>query len=73
MHRKEIVRCNIISQCAGGEIQVELVEPLSALVCPGQFAVFYDGEECIGSALITHKEMFASVARAVTDLSKVCA
>ena len=58
MHRKALIPCNVILDWESGVVTVELAHSVSGEVCPGQFAVFYDDEECIGSALIVSKEPY---------------
>lgn len=41
-----------VSRCGEDQVRVTLEEPLRAIT-PGQYGVFYDGEECLGSGVIT--------------------
>lgn len=67
MHGKEIVRCDVLKSDTGSGVTVDLIEPLSGIVAPGQFVVFYDGDECIGSALIVDKEKYHKPDVTVSD------
>ncbi|CAL1285266.1 unnamed protein product [Larinioides sclopetarius] len=49
-HREPLVNC-LMYQDSEGRLQIYLEKPLRALT-PGQYAVFYTGEECLGSAKI---------------------
>lgn len=44
----------IVSRCGEDQVRVTLEEPLRAIT-PGQYGVFYDGEECLGSGVITRR------------------
>lgn len=50
-HTKPLLKCVLIIT-TNNEVLVRLVRPLRAIT-PGQYAVFYKGRECIGSARIT--------------------
>ncbi len=52
-YRQRDLACRV-RQDAGDAATVELEEPARA-VTPGQYAVFYDGEECLGGGVITHR------------------
>lgn len=43
-----------VSRCGEDQVRVTLEEPLRAIT-PGQYGVFYDGEECLGSGVITRR------------------
>ncbi|XP_048740130.2 mitochondrial tRNA-specific 2-thiouridylase 1-like isoform X2 [Ostrea edulis] len=44
----------IVNKCSGEQVRVTLSEPMRSIT-PGQYAVFYNGEECLGSGVITQK------------------
>jgi len=50
-YRQEPVRARMI-QMADGRWQIDFVKPVKA-VAPGQSAVFYQGEECLGGGILT--------------------
>lgn len=50
-HAKPLLKCVLIVT-TGNEVLIRLARPLRAIT-PGQYAVFYKGRECIGSARIT--------------------
>ena len=51
-HREDISRCTLYPILDSDNVEVELALPLNGKAAPGQFAVFYDDNECIGSASI---------------------
>jgi tRNA-specific 2-thiouridylase len=51
-YRQADQACTIYQQ-SGGRITVVFEERQRA-VAPGQFAVFYDGDRCLGGAIIDH-------------------
>ncbi|XP_067929231.1 mitochondrial tRNA-specific 2-thiouridylase 1-like [Watersipora subatra] len=54
-HRAEIIPCNVCGTNDPNKVIVEPAQPINGLVAPGQFSVFYDGLECIGSAPIIER------------------
>ncbi|GFY78966.1 mitochondrial tRNA-specific 2-thiouridylase 1 [Trichonephila inaurata madagascariensis] len=52
-HREPLVNC-LMYQDSEGKLQIYLEKPLRALT-PGQYAVFYTGDECLGSAKILYR------------------
>ena len=51
-HNFPLVNCRVVLTVDGG-LEVELEEPERAIAV-GQYAVFYVGDVCLGSASITH-------------------
>ena len=49
-HIHPVSKCSVQLQPSGG-LLVKLEQPMRAIT-PGQYAVFYDGHECLGSAQI---------------------
>ncbi|GFR33666.1 mitochondrial tRNA-specific 2-thiouridylase 1, partial [Trichonephila clavata] len=52
-HREPLVN-SLMYQDSEGKLQIYLEKPLRALT-PGQYAVFYTGDECLGSAKILYR------------------
>ncbi len=50
-YRSRPVKCRVTSRRDGRQVQVEFEQPQRA-VAPGQYAVFYDGDEVLGGATI---------------------
>ena len=54
-HGERLDACTVTRQTDSG-IKVEFVETADPGVAPGQFAVLYDGEECLGGGMIAWEE-----------------
>jgi tRNA-specific 2-thiouridylase len=50
-HRAKLIPVKLLNKLSNSEWQAELAEEVRALT-PGQSAVFYSGEECLGSGII---------------------
>ena len=51
-YRAPLIAVDSIEKLKGGNLKVKLAEPIRALT-PGQSAVFYDGETCLGGGIVT--------------------
>jgi tRNA-specific 2-thiouridylase len=51
-----------LTPAAGGAVQVRFAQPQRA-VAPGQYAVFYEGERCLGGAVIESVQSVCETSR----------
>jgi tRNA (5-methylaminomethyl-2-thiouridylate)-methyltransferase len=56
-HGERLDGCTVTSKTDGG-LRVDFVDAADPGVAPGQFAVLYDGEECLGGGVIEWEESF---------------
>jgi len=50
-HGERVDACTV-SEIGDGSLMVEFDRAADPGIAPGQFAVFYDGEECLGGGVI---------------------
>jgi tRNA-specific 2-thiouridylase len=53
-YRQRDLACRVLGDGGAGQVRVALAEPARA-VTPGQYAVFYRGEQCLGGGVIARR------------------